>query len=112
MCETCGEGLQDCVGHYGVVRLVLPVFHIGYYKLLLTVLANICKTCSRVLVDEKSKRQYLKRLRAPFLDGLGKKGVLKSLNALCKKTSICPHCCALNGIAWDYIRNGQEGWTS
>ncbi|KAJ3240752.1 hypothetical protein HDU78_002104, partial [Chytriomyces hyalinus] len=27
-CETCGFGLADCVGHFGVVRLALPVFHI------------------------------------------------------------------------------------
>jgi hypothetical protein len=42
-CETCGESIQDCVGHFGVIRLALPVFHIGYFKLLITILQNICK---------------------------------------------------------------------
>ena len=28
-CETCGCRLQDCPGHYGHIRLVLPVFHLG-----------------------------------------------------------------------------------
>lgn len=31
-CETCGHRLQDCAGHFGYVKLELPVFHIGYFK--------------------------------------------------------------------------------
>lgn len=45
-CETCGENQQDCVGHFGVIRLVVPVFHIGYFKLMMTVLQSICKVLS------------------------------------------------------------------
>ncbi|KAJ3093173.1 hypothetical protein HK102_003581 [Quaeritorhiza haematococci] len=97
ICETCGEGLQECVGHFGVIRLALPVFHIGYYKLMITILQNICKTCSRVLLEETTRRTYLRRLRNPNLDGVQRKDILKSLNVLCKKTSRCPHCNALNG---------------
>jgi DNA-directed RNA polymerase beta' subunit len=26
-CATCGLGLKDCAGHFGVVKLPLPVFH-------------------------------------------------------------------------------------
>ncbi|KAL2911303.1 DNA-directed RNA polymerase III subunit C1 (rpo31) [Polyrhizophydium stewartii] len=97
-CETCGENVQDCVGHFGVIRLVLPVFHIGYFKLMITVLQNICKTCSKVMVDEQTRRLYLKRLRNPNLDGVRRKEILKNLNALCKKTARCPHCSSLNGM--------------
>ncbi|KAJ3073268.1 hypothetical protein HDU98_001886 [Podochytrium sp. JEL0797] len=96
-CETCGLGLQDCVGHFGVVRLALPVFHIGYFKLMITVLQNICKTCGNVLLEEAPKRTLLKRLRRPDLDSLQKKDILKALNTNCKKVSKCPHCQALNG---------------
>ncbi|KAJ3315902.1 hypothetical protein HDV04_000109 [Boothiomyces sp. JEL0838] len=64
----------------------------------MTVLQNICKTCSKLLVDEQTKRSYLKRLRQPFLDGVTRKAILKSLNTLCKKTGVCPHCSALNGM--------------
>ena len=80
------------------MRLVLPVFHIGYYKLVMNILQNICKTCSKVLVDEKSKRQFLKKLRTPSLDGVSRKAILKSLNTLSKKSGSCPHCCATNGV--------------
>ncbi|KAJ3084695.1 hypothetical protein HDU99_007311 [Rhizoclosmatium hyalinum] len=96
-CETCGLGLQDCVGHFGVVRLALPVFHIGYFKLMITVLQNICKNCSKVLLEEAPKRTLLRRLRRPDLDSLQKKDILKSLNTACKKVSKCPHCESLNG---------------
>ncbi|KAI8911804.1 hypothetical protein EDD86DRAFT_203319 [Gorgonomyces haynaldii] len=96
-CETCGESQQDCVGHFGVVRLALPVFHIGYFKLMVTLLQNICKTCSRVLVDESTRRKYLKRLRNPSLDGVRKREILKSLNLLCKKAATCMYCGGTNG---------------
>jgi DNA-directed RNA polymerase III subunit RPC1 len=64
----------------------------------MTTLQNICKVCSKVLVDEKAKRQFLRKLRTPHLDSISKKGVLKSLNTLCKKQSTCPHCGSMNGM--------------
>ncbi|KAJ1562028.1 hypothetical protein HK405_000629 [Cladochytrium tenue] len=75
----------NCVGHFGVVRLTLPVFHIGYFKLMMTVLQNICK------------RAFLRRLRNPNIDGLQRKDILKALNTACKKVSRCPHCEQPNG---------------
>lgn len=29
---ACTQGLADCTGHFGYIRLELPVFHIGYFK--------------------------------------------------------------------------------
>lgn len=43
LCETCGEPLQDCNGHFGFVKLALPAFHIGYLKLTIAILQCICK---------------------------------------------------------------------
>lgn len=45
-CDTCGERMADCIGHYGHIRLCLPVFHIGYFKSIITILQNICKVRS------------------------------------------------------------------
>lgn len=42
-CETCGKPLQDCNGHFGHVRLVLPVFHVGYFRKVIQILQSICK---------------------------------------------------------------------
>ncbi len=50
-CETCGLGAVDCVGHYGYIKLALPVFHIGYFRHILAILQCICKV-SNVLDRE------------------------------------------------------------
>lgn len=31
-CATCSRKLQDCAGHFGFIKLELPVFHIGFLK--------------------------------------------------------------------------------
>lgn len=28
-CQTCGEGMSECPGHFGHIELARPVFHIG-----------------------------------------------------------------------------------
>ena len=52
MCETCGQKLADCVGHFGYIRLVKPVFHIGYFRNMVQILQCICKKCSAVLLPQ------------------------------------------------------------
>jgi DNA-directed RNA polymerase III subunit RPC1 len=96
-CETCGQNMQECVGHFGHLRLALPVFHIGYLRSVISVLQNICKSCSRVLLTEPDRRSYLKRLRNPNIDGVTRNLILKSLNATCKKINVCPWCGDNNG---------------
>ncbi|GBP32372.1 DNA-directed RNA polymerase III subunit RPC1 [Eumeta japonica] len=53
-CETCGLGLAECVGHYGYIELALPVFHVGYFRSIITILQSICKVLSlfRRIPDE------------------------------------------------------------
>ena len=43
ICAGCGLGLSDCPGHFGHISLELPVFHVGYFKAILTILQKICK---------------------------------------------------------------------
>ncbi|KAI9024018.1 hypothetical protein DFJ74DRAFT_705759 [Hyaloraphidium curvatum] len=97
-CETCKLQLKDCVGHFGQLRLALPVFHIGYFRLVIQILQNVCKSCARILVEERDRRTYLRRLRQPNIDGVQRGAILKSLNALCKKVTKCPHCDEFNGM--------------
>ena len=42
-CETCGLSQQHCIGHFGFIKLALPVFHIGYFKNTLNLCQCICK---------------------------------------------------------------------
>lgn len=97
-CETCGEGLQKCSGHFGFVKLALPAFHIGYFKATIAMLQNICKECSRVLLDDQQGRTFLKQLRQPGIDNLRKTQIGKKINDQCRKAKNCPHCGAINGV--------------
>ncbi|OBT87197.1 hypothetical protein VE02_04737 [Pseudogymnoascus sp. 03VT05] len=96
-CETCGEGLNNCNGHFGHVRLALPAFHIGYLKLVIAILQEICKDCARVLLTETERRQFLKELRRPNIDNLKRTQICKKINAQCRKAKTCPYCSAVNG---------------
>ncbi|KAF2086213.1 beta and beta-prime subunits of DNA dependent RNA-polymerase [Saccharata proteae CBS 121410] len=96
-CETCGEDLKSCNGHFGHVKLALPAFHIGYLKMIIEVLHSICKDCSHILLDETGRQKYLKSLRRPELDSLQRTAVCKKIAGECKKVKKCPHCGAQNG---------------
>lgn len=97
LCETCGEGLQNCNGHFGHCRLSLPCFHIGYLKLTQMILQNICKDCARVLLTDVERRSFLKELRRPGIDNLKRTQICKKINEKCRKAKLCPWCGALNG---------------
>lgn len=96
-CATCNLPLQNCVGHFGHVRLALPAFHIGYLRFTMTILQNICKTCAKVLLTEQERRDFLKELRRPGIDNLRRTMICKKINEQCRKCKECPYCGAVNG---------------
>ncbi|KAA1465897.1 beta and beta-prime subunits of DNA dependent RNA-polymerase [Dentipellis sp. KUC8613] len=96
-CETCGLNSVDCVGHYAYIKLVVPVFHIGFFKHTISILQCICKTCARVLLEEPERRTYLKRFRRPNLENIHRQALIKAVNAASRKTVYCPYCSATNG---------------
>ncbi|RAK72832.1 DNA-directed RNA polymerase III core subunit RPO31 [Aspergillus fijiensis CBS 313.89] len=97
-CQTCGGALQVCNGHFGHVRLVLPSFHVGYFKRVITILQEICKECSHILLPEADRRAFLREMRRPGLDNLRRMQIAKRINERCKKTRNCEHCGAVNGV--------------
>jgi DNA-directed RNA polymerase III subunit RPC1 len=97
LCATCKRKLQECAGHYGYIRLALPVFHIGFIKHTLNILQCICKTCSRIMLADTERHSYLKRMRKKDLDALAKAGIFKKVLDKCKKAKLCPHCHTANG---------------
>lgn len=96
-CATCQRKLVDCAGHYGYIRLALPVFHIGFFRHTLHLLQCICKSCSHILLADHDIQQFLQRLRNPRTDILAKASILKKVIEKCKKVRICPQCNAANG---------------
>jgi len=97
-CQTCDQRLTECSGHFGHVRLPLPVFHIGYLKYIQATLQNICKDCSRVLLEEPERRQFLKELRRPGIDNLRRSQIIKRINEQCRKAKTCPYCKSVQGV--------------
>jgi DNA-directed RNA polymerase III subunit RPC1 len=96
-CKTCGEQYDICNGHFGHVKLALPVFHVGYFKMIITILQEICKDCSNILLTEQQRRSFLKDLRRSNIDNLRRTQICKKIQEQCKKTGKCYHCGATNG---------------
>ena len=97
-CETCGDTYEGCMGHFGHVRLALPVFHVGLFRQTLAVLQQVCKECARVLLPEATRRALLRDLRRPNVDDLKRVQIGKRVHAECRKTKLCPGCGAVNGM--------------
>ena len=96
-CETCGGQLKECAGHFGHIKLELPVFHIGYFKHTLTVLQCICKQCARVLLTDDEHAHFLKLLRSPKCDLGMRRGLAKRIVEKCKRVRKCTRCGFHNG---------------
>lgn len=96
-CDTCGLSLIECIGHFGYIDLQLPVFHVGYFRYILSTLQLICIKCSRVLLSLKDRSSYILRLRRKNLTYLDKKGLHKEILDKCKKVKKCPFCYQTTG---------------
>jgi DNA-directed RNA polymerase, beta'' subunit/160 kD subunit len=57
-CETCGERMEQCPGHFGRIELARPVIHIGFIKYITMILQTTCSECGRILLDDNSIRRY------------------------------------------------------
>eukprot|EP00197_Chlamydomonas_leiostraca_P012021 CAMPEP_0202861128 /NCGR_PEP_ID=MMETSP1391-20130828/2625_1 /ASSEMBLY_ACC=CAM_ASM_000867 /TAXON_ID=1034604 /ORGANISM="Chlamydomonas leiostraca, Strain SAG 11-49" /LENGTH=1424 /DNA_ID=CAMNT_0049540457 /DNA_START=102 /DNA_END=4376 /DNA_ORIENTATION=+ len=96
-CETCGQKLADCAGHFGYIQLELPVFHIGYFKNTIQLLQCICKTCSRVLLPDTERQQWLRRFRNPRVERVQREAMFRKVIDRCKRQRFCPYCGQFNG---------------
>jgi len=98
ICGTCSKGFNECVGHFGYIDLELPLFHVGYFKAIITILQTFCKTCSHVLLPPEKRKSFQGRLKNPKIPYLVKKSLRKQIQEACKKISRCPYCGDINGV--------------
>ncbi|KDQ17519.1 hypothetical protein BOTBODRAFT_29699 [Botryobasidium botryosum FD-172 SS1] len=68
-CQTCGEGMSECPGHFGHIELARPVFHIGFLIKVKKILECICVNCGKLKADSADtafldKVQHLKDPKA------------------------------------------------
>ncbi|KAJ3271822.1 DNA-directed RNA polymerase II subunit rpb1 [Terramyces sp. JEL0728] len=55
-CQTCGESMTDCPGHFGHIEFAKPVYHAGYLKKIKKTLETVCFFCSKIKSDESDFR--------------------------------------------------------
>lgn len=97
VCDTCGNELARCLGHFGYVDLAFPVFHVGYFKDVTKILQCVCKSCSRILLDTDEISYFTLRLRRVVNSPVARKAILKNVLLFSRKHSLCPYCSNLNG---------------
>ncbi|XP_044732601.1 DNA-directed RNA polymerase III subunit RPC1 isoform X2 [Chrysoperla carnea] len=97
-CQTCDKDLKECIGHFGYIDLELPVFHVGYFGSILTILQTICKKCSHVLLKPEEKVALRLKIENPDLSYILKKVLRKKILMKAKKTNTCPNCKETNGV--------------
>ena len=95
-CGTCNQGMTECPGHFGFLKLALPIFHVGYFKHTVAILQCICKTCSRVLLNDEDRQRHLRKTSVNREPSQNLK-ILKAIIDDCKKMHTCCYCGAYNG---------------
>ena len=92
-CQTCGNLVSNCMGHFGHIELARPVIHVGYAKKVLKVLRSICPECSRLMLTEEEmetfRQEQLKHRRVFFE---GDEEATKNVFKLARKSKVCPYC--------------------
>jgi DNA-directed RNA polymerase subunit A' len=92
-CQTCGNLVSNCMGHFGHIELARPVIHVGYAKKVLKVLRSICPECSRLMLTEEEKekfRQEQVKHRKIFFEG--DEDAAKIVFKRARKAKNCPYC--------------------
>ncbi|KAJ0985807.1 hypothetical protein J5N97_004163 [Dioscorea zingiberensis] len=97
VCSTCHGNFTECPGHFGFLKLTLPVLNVGYFNLILNVLKCICKRCGRILLSETEHKQFLKKMRNPKAEAIQKNAYMKNIRDRCKGPR-CSNCGYVNGV--------------
>lgn len=92
-CQTCGNRLGQCPGHFGHIELARPVVHPGFAKLVYLMLRATCWNCGRILLSKEDYEKYTRRTemyrkRWPQLRFKLADTIIKKAN----KITECPHC--------------------
>ncbi len=82
-CSTCGLSTNYCVGHFGHMDLAEPVFHMGFYDYVISILRCVCIRCSKLLVY-KNEQEIMELLKAK-----SGKNRLNEIKNLVKNVSYC-----------------------
>ncbi|RLF25412.1 MAG: DNA-directed RNA polymerase subunit A', partial [Thermoprotei archaeon] len=62
-CETCGNPVGLCPGHFGHIELARPVIHVGFVKIIHQLLRATCRNCGRLLLPQSEIEKYNERMK-------------------------------------------------
>ena len=67
-CKTCNLKYKDCPGHFGHIKLKVPVLNILYVKYIIKILNIVCSNCSGLLINTNynlfsNKNRFLKSMK-------------------------------------------------
>jgi DNA-directed RNA polymerase II subunit RPB1 len=51
-CMTCQGNMTECPGHFGHIKLAVPMFHISFLNTVVKILQCVCYHCGLLLGDE------------------------------------------------------------
>ncbi|KAG2745504.1 DNA-directed RNA polymerase II, subunit 1 [Suillus brevipes Sb2] len=83
-CQTCGEGMSECPGHFGHIELARPVFHPGFIIKVKKILECICVNCGKLKADisDPNFADKIRHIRDP-------KARMAVVWAHCKTKMVC-----------------------
>ncbi|MGC8936003.1 MAG: DNA-directed RNA polymerase subunit A' [Candidatus Methanomethylicaceae archaeon] len=92
-CQTCGNRVGQCPGHFGHIELARPVVHPGFAKTVYLTLRAICWNCGRILLKKEDYDKYAQmmekyRRRWPQLRYKLAEKIMKRAS----KLQECPYC--------------------
>ena len=92
-CQTCGNLVTKCDGHFGHIELARPVIHVGYAKKILKVLRSICPECSRLILSEDERKEFRnKQIKHRQIYHEGDEKITKIVFKRARKNKVCPFC--------------------
>ncbi|PAV21644.1 beta and beta-prime subunits of DNA dependent RNA-polymerase [Pyrrhoderma noxium] len=83
-CQTCGEGMAECPGHFGHIELARPVFHPGFLVKVKKILECICVNCGKLKADT-SDATFAEKIQL-FRDP---KSRMAAVWTFCKGKTVC-----------------------
>jgi len=106
-CSSCAGTVDTCPGHEGVIKLAVPVYHVGFVDTVFKILRMVCFWCSESLLDPNDKRISSIAL-APNQPRQQRFPLLASKYKYCKRT--CPHCLAKQPIYTKRALKIETSW--
>jgi len=92
-CETCGNYIGLCPGHFGMIELARPVIHPEFARIIHILLRATCRSCGRILLPEEEiekAREELRRLKEQWTFLAYK--YAEEIAKRAAKATVCPHC--------------------